>query len=184
MKIIIVILIILISLLGCDNSKTSKVLITKAESCMNEAVNETQNWLKILDNNGYIAFAELKYPPPIDEIMKDTVNTNEIQRRITWMEREFGKVQKRDFFGAHVVNQGKLFTYVPDKMKRFKQISPKRLGLNDISDLYKNEIEGTYVLLMYESKPVNKEKAEELILVWLNRDNKWSVVDYYIDDEI
>jgi 5-methylcytosine-specific restriction endonuclease McrBC GTP-binding regulatory subunit McrB len=184
MKNFITSLFILITILSCDNSMTTKTLKKEAEACMKGAMDEANKWLKILDEIGYRALDDQKYPPPFNEIMIDTMNKNEIQRRIRWMEHEFGKVESRDFFGAHVIFKGKLLTYVPDKMKRFKQISPKKLGLNDISDLYKNKIEGTYVLLMYESKPTEKEDAEELIVMWLDKNNKWSFIDYYIDKEI
>jgi hypothetical protein len=184
MKKLITSLFILISILSCDNSITKKAIKIEAELCMKGAIDEANNWLEILGDIGYDALISQQFPPPFNNIMSDTVSKDKMQSRINWMEEEFGKVKARDFYGAHVLINDKLLTYVPDKMKSFKQISPKRLGVDKINDLYKDQIAGTYVLLIYVSKPTKKERAEELIVMWLDKNNKWNFVDYYIDDEI
>lgn len=170
--------------ISCDNNLNNNTIEKEAELCMKGAMDEANNWLKKLDNYGYDAFINQDFPPPFKKIMADTVNSDKMKSRVNWMKEKFGKVKTREFYGAHVLINYKLLTYVPDKMKSFKQISPRRLGLNKIDELYKDQIEGTYVLLMYNSKPTKKGRAEELIVMWLDKNNKWSFVDYYIDDEI
>jgi hypothetical protein len=184
MKNIIVSLFILFSILSCDNTRTTKYQKIEAELCMKGAMDEANNWLDILDNIGYDALINHKLPSPFDKIVTDTVNKGKMQSRVNWMEEKFGKIKARDFYGAHVLIKDKLLTYVPDKMKGFEQISPQRLGVDRINDLYKDQIAGTYVLLVYVSKPTKKERAEELIVMWLDNNSKWNFVDYYIDDEI
>ena len=184
MKHILVSLFILIAIFSCEKDVTTESLRKNAENCMKEAMIEAQNWLQTLDEIGYHVLADQKYPSPFNEIMAENSKKDNIQKGIKRMEQEFGKVKERKFFGVHILLEGKLLTYVPEKMKGFKQISPRRLGVEKIEDIYKDNVEGTYALFMYESKPTKKQKAEELIAMWRDRNNKWWFVGYEIADEI
>jgi hypothetical protein len=151
---------------------------------MKGALDETNNWLKVFNEIGYTIFDNQKYPTPFDTILFNSKNKNEIQRWLNTISQEFGKVKEREFVGIHITLKGKLLTYVPDRMKSFEQTNLKGLGLKTINQMYVNNIEGTYAHVMYKSKPTKKDYAEELIILWLNKDDKWNFLVYHIDDEI
>ena len=153
-----------------------------AEICMKEAMAEADKWIKALDEVCYKVLADQIYPPPFDEIMSKASRKEKIQRGIYRMEQDFGKVKERKFFGVYILLDGKLLAYVPEKIKSFRQISPKRLGIKKIG--YEANMKGTYAYLIYESKPTKKETAEECIAMWRDNNNKWWFVGYEIADEI
>ena len=163
---------ILIAILNCEKDITIETQKKNAENCLNEAMVAAKSWLETLDEMGYQVLADYTYPPPFDKIVGEDLNREKLQKGIHRMEQEFGKVKERKFFGVHVLLEGKLLTYVPEKMKSFKQMNPRRLGIKNIKDLYKDKIEGTYAFLIYDLLPTKKTKAEELIAMWRDKNNK------------
>jgi hypothetical protein len=181
---------------------TTKALIKEAEVYMKDATIEADIWLTEFNKIGYAVFLDHKFPPPFDKIIEDSIKNNlqyptavdynvidsikknEIQGYINKMEQKYGAVRERKFRGIHILTKGKLLTYIPDKMKGFQEMNPKRLGVKGIKQLYMKNVEGTYAMLMYESKPTKTEKAEELIMLWLDDNGKWTFLTYKIDDNI
>jgi hypothetical protein len=184
MKNILVSLVLIVTITACMNGQVDDTLIKQAEIYMKGAKMEADKWLEVFNQKGYSIFTDQQYPPPFDKILIDSTNKEEVQKWFNFMEQEFGKVKKREFFGIHIITKGKLLTYVPDRMKNFQQMSPKIMGLHEVNQLYIKNIEGTYANLMYFSKPEKKEKAQELIVLWLDTNSKWNFLIYKIADDI
>jgi hypothetical protein len=177
------------------------VLIRQAETYMKDVIIEADAWLSVFNKKGYEFFLDYQFPPPfakiiddsirniihfssvVDEKVVDSFKRNEIQRWINKVDQKYGAVRERNLKGIHIILHEKLFTYSPDNWKGFKEISPRRLGLNNVRQLYIKNIEGTYAILMYESKPSKTARAEELIMLWLDK-NKWTFLTYKIDDDV
>ena len=108
----------------------------------------------------------------------------ELQKWINQEEQEFGKVTERKLIGIHIITKGKLLTHLANGTQGIKETSTKLLGINNVSPLYLKNIEGTYTCLMYESKPTKKDRAEEVIVLWLDENNKWNLITYKIADDV
>lgn len=182
MKGLIIFSFILCTIISCDKDVTIESQRKNSEICMKEAMAEADKWIKTLDEIGYQVLSDQIYPPPFDEIMSKSSRKEKIQKGITRMEQDFGKIKERKFFGVYILLDGKLLTYIPEKIESFKQISPEKLGVKKIG--YKDNVKGTYAYLIYDSKPTKKEKAEECIAMWRDNNNKWWFVGYEIADEI
>ena len=193
---------LIITLTCCNNGMTNKTLIKEAEVYMKDATIEADIWLTEFNKIGYAIFLDHQLPPPFDKILENSIKNNlqypsavdysvidsikksEIQEFINKTEQKYGAVRERKFVGIHIITKGKLLTYVPDKMKGFQEMNPKRLGVKGIKQLYMKNVEGTYAILMYESKPTKTERAEELIMLWRGDNDKWTILTYKIDDDI
>jgi hypothetical protein len=131
-------------LLNCGQDETTETQLIAAKQSMNGAMIEAKYWLDNLNKTGYEILAIQNYPSPFAERMNNESKKKEIQAGINRMKTEFGRVKERKFFGVHILLEEKLYTYVPEKMENFKQISPRRLGVRKTVDLYKDIINGTY----------------------------------------
>lgn len=188
MKTTFLILLVIIAISCSDSSKKNDALMKDAEVYMKGAMEEADNWLAEFNKQGYSIYFDQQFPPifekAIFESMDSTRKQEELQKWINEVEQEFGKVKEREFLGIHIVTKGKLLTHVANGTQGFMETSPKRLGHNDISQMYLKNIEGTYAYLMYKSKPAKKDRAEELIVLWLDENNKWNFIVYKIADNI
>jgi hypothetical protein len=186
---------LIMALSCCNNSTTNKSLIKEAEIYTKDATIEANAWLSNFNKMGYKIFLNHHFPPPFDKIIDDSIKNSlqhssaidsikrsEIKNWITRMEQKYGTVRDRNFKGIHMILKGKLFTYVPGKMSGFQETNPERLGLSEVRQLYIKNVEGTYAILMYESRPSKTERAEEKIMLWLDEHGKWTFLTYSIDD--
>jgi hypothetical protein len=182
-------LLLAIFVISCSgNSQKDSALVKEAEVYMKGAIVEADNWLTDLNKNGYSLYLNQHFPPPFEKALFGSVdstrNREQFQKWIGQMEQEFGKVKERDFVGIHIITKGKLLTHLANGTQGFSYTSPKLLGLTRVSQMYLNNIEGTYAYLMYESMPTKKDRAEELIVLWLDNNNKWNLITYKIADDI
>ena len=184
MQRIVFFVVLLLSIVNCSRNELTDYQRRIAEDCMNSSMIEASHWLDSLNVTGIQILKNHKYPPLFDVIMSDELMQEKLQKKISHMEQEFGAVKERKFFGIHVLFDGEILTYVPERVKTFKKISPRKLGVKKIEDYYKENIEGTYALLMYNSIPSKKDYAEELLVMWCDRNNKWWLVDYLIAENI
>ncbi|MGE5448950.1 MAG: hypothetical protein ACM3PR_11345 [Bacteroidales bacterium] len=180
---------LVIMIISCSvSSKKNDALIKEAEMDMKGAIVEADHWLADLNKYGYSLYFDQHFPPVFEKAIFESMDSikkqEEIQKWISQVEQEFGKVKERELIGVHIITEGKLLTNEVHGRKGFKQISPGRLGLNNISQLYLKNIEGTYAYFMYESKPTKKDRAEELIVLWRDTNNKWNFITYKIADDI
>lgn len=188
MKIPLMLLFVIISVSCSDSSKKNSDLAKEAEVYMKGAIVEADNWFADFNKYGYSLYINQHFPPRFEKAIFGSVNSinkhEQFQKWIGQMEQEFGKVTDRKFIGIHIITKGKLLTRLANETQGFKETSPKRLGLNNVRQLYPKNIGGTYAYLMYESKPTKKERAEELIVLWLDKNNKWNLITYKIADDI
>jgi len=188
MKCTFLVLFMLVVISCSESSRTNKALEKEADICMKGAMEEAEHWLTDFNKNGYALFLDQQLPSPFDKILFESMDSikklDELQKWINKVEQEYGKVKEREFLGIHLTIKGKLLTYMANGKQGFTQISPEKLGLHDVSQLYLKNIEGTYAYLMYESKPTHKDRAAELIVFWLDKNNKWSYLTYKIADDI
>lgn len=188
MKTTFVFLLITIAFSCADRSENNSALEKEAEGYMNGAMDEADHWLADFNKNGYVLFLDQQFPPVFEKAMFESMDSikkmDELQKWIALEEQEFGKVKERAFVGMHIILNGKLLTHTVQGGQGFKQMSPRKLGLHNVSQLYLKNIEGTYAYVMYESKPTKKDHAEELIVLWLDESKKWNFVTYKIADDI
>jgi hypothetical protein len=146
-----------------------------------------ESWLQELDYNGYSYLTTLK----ISELLKKEVSQEEILKFGQTLEKEFGPVKERKFFGAHFWIDHAFLSYVPvyDKkiMERLKQpeakdgfykIDARYMGLRQPEDMFKTFPDGNYVILMYTSVPTNKPEAGEAVIFWQDKSGQWKIVSY------
>lgn len=202
MKNILLLLSLILTFSCCDNCKTNETLLKEAEIYKKDAIIVADAWLTNFNKVGYKIFLNHQFPPPFDKIIEDSIKNGlqpnstidenvidslkriDIQNWINSLEQKYGTIRERNFVGIHLIIKGKLFTYIPDKMKGFQKTNPRRLGLKDVKQLYIKKVEGTYAILMYKSKPTKTLRAEELIMLWLDENSKWTFLIYKIDDNI
>lgn len=187
MKTALVFLVVIIAI-SCSKSTTTKEDLKKeADSCMKGAMDEANQWLTDFNQTGYTLLFEQQFPAPFNKIIFESMDSiqkqADIQKWVNEVEQEFGKVKERELLGIHIILHGKLLTYGANSMERFQETSPRRLGLNDVNQLYMKDVEGTYAYVMYKSIPTKKERAEELIVLFLDK-SKWSFLTYKIADDI
>lgn len=188
MKTTLAFLLVIIIISCSDSSKKSSALIKKAEVDMKGAIVEADRWFAEFNKKGYSLYLNQHFPPPFEKAIfghMDSIKKKEqFQKWINQEEQEFGKVTDRKLIGVHIVTKGKLLTHLANGSQGFTETSPKRLGFHNVRQLYLSNIEGTYAYLMYESKPAKKDRAEELIVLWLDKNNKWNLITYKIADDI
>lgn len=187
MKTTFLILLVIIAV-SCSERNEKDALIKDAEVYMKGAIEEADNWLADFNKQGYSIYLDQQFPPIFEKAIFESMDSirkqEELQKWINEVEQEFGKVNEREFIGIHIVTKGKLLTHVANGTQGFMETSPKRLGHNDISQMYLKNIEGTYAYVMYKSKPAKKDRAEELIVLWLDENNNWNFIVYKIADNI
>lgn len=180
------ILLVFIIALSCSDSKSN--LEKEANVYMNGAKLEADNWFAKLDKHGYSLYLNQHFPPRFEKAifksMDSTKKEQEINKWIHQVDQEFGTVKERKLIGVHIITKGKLLTHLVNGPQGFSYTSPKQLGFNKVSQMYLKNIKGTYAYFMYESKPTKKDRAEELIVLWLDENNKWNFITYKIDDNI
>lgn len=188
MKTTLAFLLLIITISCSDSSRKNSALIKEAEVDMKDAIVEADNWLADLNKNGLSLYFDQHFPPVFEKAIFESMDSikkqEEIKKWIDRVEQEFGKVKERQLIGVHIITEGKLFTNDLRGRQGFKQTSPKLLGLNNINQLYLKNIEGTYAYFMYEAKPTKKDRAEELIVLWLDTNKKWNFITYKIADDI
>lgn len=188
MKTTFLLLLVIIAISCSDSSKKDSAVFKEAEVYMEGAIVEANNWLAEFNRKGYSLYLDHHFPPTFEKAIFGSINSiknkEQFQKWINQEEQEFGKVKDRKLIGVHIITKGKLLTHLANGTQGFKETSPKRLGLNNVRQLYLSNIEGTYAYLMYESKPTKKDRAEELIVLWLDENNKWNLITYKIADDI
>jgi hypothetical protein len=188
MKTLLALLLVIISISGVDGSEKDTALVKEAEDYMKGAIVVADNWLAEFDRKGYALYLDHYFPPPFEKAIfesRDSIkNKEQFQNWINQEEQEFGKVMERKLLGVHIITKGKLLTHQVNGPKGFRYTSPKLLGLKTVSQMYPGNIEGTYAYFMYESKPAKKDRAEELMVLWLDENNKWNLITYKIADDI
>lgn len=188
MKTTFVFLLVIIAFSCADKSEKNSTLEKEAEGYMKGAMDEANHWLTDFNQSGYALLSEQQFPPVFEKAIFESMDSlqmkDELQKWISLEEQEFGKVKERAFVGMHIILNGKLLTHTVQGGQGFKQMNPRKLGLHNISQLYLKNIEGTYAYVMYESKPTKKDRAEELIVLWLDESKKWNFITYKIADDI
>lgn len=188
MKIPFLLLLAFLAISSCGNSQKDTVLVNEAEVYMKGAMVEADRWLEGFNKYGYSHYLNQHFPPSFEKALfgsvDSTQNREQFQKWISQMEQEFGTVKERKFLGIHIVTKGKLLTHLANGTQGFSYTNPKKLGLTTVSQMYLNNIEGTYAYLMYTSKPTKKDQAGELIVLWLDNNNKWNLITYKIADDI
>lgn len=185
MKTIIVFLLVIISI-SCADSSEKDTALKEAEVYMKGAIVEADNWLAEFNRKGYALYLGHHFPPPFEKAIFGSMHSKkeEFRKWINQEEQEFGKVNERKLIGVHIVTRGKLLTHLVNGAHSFTETNPKLLGLKNVRQMYPGNIEGTYAYLMYESKPAKKDRAGELIVLWLDENNKWNLITYKIADDI
>jgi hypothetical protein len=180
-------------LLLSDCSKISNKEKNDAKNIFNDCSKIAELWLNELDENGYSHLNKLK----LADLLKKEVSEDELRSYISNNERIFGRVNKREFIGAHFWLNKKLISYFPllDKtlLKRigkteardgFYRVNPRYMGLKRSADMFRSFPEGNYVIMMYKSIPTNKQTAGEKVILWKDNAGIWQVVSYIIADDI
>lgn len=180
---------VVITAISCSKSSTiNEALKKEADSCMKGAMDEANHWLTDFNQRGYALFLDLHFPPVFEKAIFESMDSiqrqAEFQKWVNGVEQEFGKVQERELVGIHIILEGKLLTHLANGKQGFQETSPRRLGLHRVNQLYLKNIPGTYAYVMYESKPTKKDRAEEMIVLWLDESNKWNFITYKIADDV
>ncbi|MGE5457938.1 MAG: hypothetical protein ACM3RX_06250 [Methanococcaceae archaeon] len=146
-------------------------------------------WFIKLDSSEYQHLETLKIANGVD---KDSVLSfiNKIQKT-------YGRIQSREFLGAHIWSGKKLLTYIPiieeklllrTKMQRsedgFYIVNPKYFGFTNSGQMFARFPKAKYVVLMYRSVPTNISYAEEAVVLQYNSVGRWEVFTYKISDDI
>jgi hypothetical protein len=150
-------------------------------------------WLFKLDSSNYSYLFSIKFPEEIKvENLKELT-----QSAINHAQTVYGRVNSREFIGAHIWSGKKLLTYYPGVDEQFFKhmnikraddgfyiIDPKYMGLSSADQMFASFPKGKYIILMYKSYPTNKSYAEEAVVLWNNPIGKWQVFTYKIADDI
>lgn len=152
-----------------------------------------EQWLHKLDSSNYSYLFDIKVPDELKvENMKELT-----QNAISSAQEVYGKVNSREFIGAHIWSGEKLLTYFPNfdekalthyNKQRAKdglyRIDPSSMGWQSASQVFSKFPKGKYIMMMYKSYPTNKSYAEELLILWDKSMGDWQVFTYKIADDI
>jgi hypothetical protein len=147
------------------------------------------HWFFKLDSSEFHHLETLK--------ITNGVNKDSVLSFINKIQKTYGRIESREFMGAHIWSGKKLLTYFPNveekvlvhyNMKRSEDglynIDPKYFGLSSAGQMFAGFPKGRYVILMYQSVPTNKSYAEEALVLKYDPSNRWEVFTYKISDDI